>query len=121
MKSKANSYFWLAFLSSVVDPLPPMSRRSVTGSGSAFGDSFSFFEEFLPLSFFDYRVFGYFISSSNSELLDSDSTTLFFLVDVFGLTCCFLAAGFSFFVVVLLVFAPLPQGPVVVLAPWYEC
>ena len=95
MKSNANP----SFFSLVVDPLPPMSRRSTTGSGSgllASSASFCFFP--LPLfPLLESRVFGCEISSSNSELLDSDSTGLFFF-DVF-VSMCFFVVGFSFFVV----------------------
>ena len=96
MKSNANPY---SFFSFVVDPLPPMSRRSTTGSGSglfASSASFCFFP--LPLfPFLDSRVFGWEISSSNSELLDSDSTGLFFFEVLVSM--CFFVVGFSFLVV----------------------
>ena len=102
-----------------------MSSRSATGSGlGCFGSSsFSFCFLLLPLlPFLLSRVFGWRISSSNSELLDSDSTgrclnafvSMCFLVDpAFALSC--------FGVAVVLVLLSFPHDPVpdlLIDVPW---
>ena len=110
MKSKAKSFFSPP---ADVDPLPPMSSRSATGSGSGFFASSCSFG-FLPVllfPFFESRVLGCEISSSNSELLDSDSTGLFFLV---LMSMCFLVDGFlvdSVGLLLLVGVEPFPHGP----------
>ena len=115
MKSNANSYPFFASLA--VDPLPPMSRRSATGSGSGFftsSVSFCFFPPVLLFPFFVSRVLGYAISSSNSELLESESPTGLFFFEVL-VSICFFVVDFSFFVVsgvlLVLLVEPFPHGP----------
>ena len=90
MKSNAKSCFFSA--SGFGGALPPMSRRSATGAGSG---AFYFFLSGDSFLSFDFLVFGWWTGGSSSELLESETTGLFFL-DVFVSMCC-LVFGFSFF------------------------